>query len=365
MKKKIKPPEDLVQEVYARFLKDGHVHNYVSAKKEIGIKSELSEEFIQERYTDCIKEGHIGRLEDIFKETRIIPSEEIIQEGYSCFLKDCKIPSFSRLIDASKVKPVVSDDQYQEAYNTLFKENNMYKMEELKKASGITVKIPEDVVQEKYLSNFKREHMPNVSNLLEATGIKPDISEDCIQEKYAQNLEDRDFMNMKDIQDVLGIKPNFSNEMIQQKYSDYLSSGNPYNKTGCVYNLKEITGINPSEDLVQKCYEDSFVNGDILVVKNLKGITKINPELPEDAIKEGYTNLIQMKYSSKMGLIANALPCYQTSLPVLENSLKGIRKEMVKCIEEAQEIIGEKKLGDELIASLKNLPLPEPAYAAL
>ena len=122
----------------------------------------------------------------------------------------------------------------------------------------------------------------------ESHGIGREDLIGLIQNKYRTCIGLRRLDMLKVLEDITGVKP--SEEIVQEGIREYVVNGWMI----FLESLIEKTGIQPqlSEDIVQRSYTNLVVNGRIDYLKRLMEITGIEPKLPEKVVQKGYRTIL-------------------------------------------------------------------------
>ena len=79
----------------------------------------------------------------------------------------------------------------------------------------------------------------------------------------------------------------FSPELIEEKYRSILFGGNHH----LVTELKELSGVLPSPELLQKVFDTNATKGDVNRIKRIAKVTSVDPQISTEAIQQGYMSL--------------------------------------------------------------------------
>jgi len=208
-----------------------------------------------------IRCGKFNGLKELIKENQRagLPElhlEKLVQGPYLNMLmsEDTeKLTNYLREFqEATGIKPTLSEETVQEEYSSLCKRRGLKSFEKLYKRSGI--KPSEETVQRTYAIFYAKNYSGSIKLLQKITGIKFDLlnlPEQAVQEAYKEllpHLNRGGIREVKKLYDTTGIKPTLSEETVQWAYS-YL-----YRYVKCadfdIEMLQKITGIKPSEDLI-------------------------------------------------------------------------------------------------------------------
>lgn len=215
---------------------------------ELSEANELSENTVQKVYAQCLKnrlirpllsEGHkltqsfqlLTRLKQF---TGIEPSEGLVQKAYKeVSTKQGFINDLEKLIEFTGIEPL--ECTIQAEY--------------------------ENCVEEVSANSVK-----HIYELNKITGVELFLSEFAVQNIYKNIIE-------KALSEVMSIGA-FRDRYLPSKYSIKL--------------LEKLTGVKPSEDIIQKSYRDCINVGAIRKCVLLKDATGIKPLLPEELVQKGY-----------------------------------------------------------------------------
>ncbi|MDA3855408.1 MAG: hypothetical protein PF569_04055 [Candidatus Woesearchaeota archaeon] len=142
-------------------------------------------------------------------------------------------------------------------------------------------------------SKYLKAMRPNrIEDLLKHTKIKPKFTEEEVQKAHNSCLRCGLFDTNYEIEKLTGVKPVYLEESIQAGYEYALKGRFDVNN---VSRLKYITGVNPSEKIVQDAYKHYQENKHYQEMVKIQQITKVDPNLGLNRyeIQKEYVNLIQ------------------------------------------------------------------------
>lgn len=223
-------------------------------------------EKVQKRYADYLNTEKLGEYELLQEILGIKPSEEIVQACYTNYVDNGNLFLIKRLQGLTGIRPSLTEDVVQRGYITFIRkywkmgfwgctDNLSYQLPPI--ING--VKLLEEAVQEMYTLCIEQGEVRTVTQLMQIefqeiiNGIKPVFSEGFIQKCYADCIKKGkyEYSGLQDLQKLTGIKP--SEEIVQSAYVDYIKKGELDN----LRELQKLTGIEPSRK-VYKIFIDSL-----------------------------------------------------------------------------------------------------------
>lgn len=293
-----------VQNKYENLIKMGEVRQLEELYNLTGISPEFSEEAVQEGYAACVKDvmkfRNISWIKD---KTNIDISENLIQNIYEIFLKEDRFHNLEELIRVTGAHP--KESLIQEFYKKYIDEEKEDALSNLQKITEIP--FSEDMIQDRYSDYVKKGRLYSLENLEETTKIKPSLSQEAVQEGYDKFTRWGAMDQIEKLQKRTGVKPSFSEEAVQEGYAYLIERGFEEIKNKInIRELKEVTGISPSEDMVQKFYSDYFANRKIEEIIAIERETRVKPNLPNNLIQEHYIDYAQYGMFGTLGRLEKA-----------------------------------------------------------
>lgn len=280
----IKTPEDTVQHAYAEFVAGEpffgvSLDSMRTLQRLTGIEPKLPEDAVQRGYSSCIRLAgndtsyetrgsydQIRTFNNLRTLSGFVPSQDAIDHGYRTYFRgeesnhdwrgERRVRNLHILWN-NGIRP--SQDVIQEWYITLLNQDNGSLIPALRSLTGAAPE--EKPVQEKYAAIAKTGFVGGIKYWQKTTGITPKLSEDAVQEGYAHCLMKGFLDHIQEMKQFTGIGSKFTEQLTQEAYISYLHRGKieaidienaPNSKA--IKQLREMTGTNPPEDLVQRKY---------------------------------------------------------------------------------------------------------------
>ena len=204
--------------------------------------------------------------------------------------------------------------------------------------------LGEDFIQNKYRICLENGRLEELVELQNTTGIQPNLPKDFVQEVYRRYTTEPppDYLQrypfsewakkglkqlrwISDLKEITGIEPpedvakethrTLLQEMmdVEQEYngpSAYLKLQDINANLMCIKELRDITGVEPHADDVQKTYKDFvqkglYDHGYLESLQDLRDITGVELKLPEDLIQEVYRTGMREGQLFQIGMIIN------------------------------------------------------------
>lgn len=273
-----------------------------------GSKEELTSN-LQRKYSILIKAGEINELNQLVRQTKVVPilSDEELKKLYISKAEDyVSHYGLEQIVEwdkkAHKGKPIVfrglGDDfanALQEGYFTLIRNDRVDKenFNAIKKLTGIAVS--EETVNrglnERIRDRNISQHYPKIVE--EATGIKPEIDEKVVQEVYTRCLGKDKYNNellyyWEYLFKVTKIKP--EEKTAQKAFRKLVSDNQAYD----LARYAELVGVTPDEKTVKKAYRVLAKKGSNFTeyYNELKKISKgVEPD--ENIVQLAYKRILE------------------------------------------------------------------------
>src|SRR3989338_2604563 len=172
-------------------------------------------------------------------------------------------------------------------YRTFLKTGNLKELKALKILTGVGMNPLEEAIQDKYFSYVQSGMLYRLKDLMEISGIQPKVKNVAIEKlkTYVHRGNSYNLGGLKDFKEILGIE--LPEDTIQEKYRDYIRTG----RVSSLNFLKElilVTGFKPnlSEEVIQEEYKFYIRRGKLDNLEMLKEISGVSPT--EDIVQEAY-----------------------------------------------------------------------------
>ena len=260
--------ESVVQDSYRENM--GYGLHLRKLHETTGIKPTLPEEEVQAKYLESIKSSK-GRMDSDFKTlmdlTGVKPElpEDVVTECYAALSKrESDLSDFGRLRELTGVQP--SDEALLTYCRTALTAGQYEKAFKVMDEDGVRLTEEDNpLVQEIYSGSLKgRRALKTFKQLREKSGVEPSEEvQKAIQAKYSELAKKARGYEIKELSTNTGVAPVYNEADVQEGYKHASRNGHWFKMEHMMAfkEFFEVTGIKPSEELVQTMYDHHMTSG--------------------------------------------------------------------------------------------------------